>query len=122
MAWATLAAGGLAYLTSFSGVFVFDDIPAIVNNESIRSLSLPAVFRPPADATVSGRPFANFTFALNYVVDSGPFGFHLVNLAIHLGAGLLLFGVVRRSLLQVPAFAAASAPEVLAGLVSLLCG
>ena len=40
-------------------------------------------------------------FALNYALGSGTdstWGYHAVNLAIHLLAGLLLFGIVRRSL------------------------
>src|SRR5688500_4254095 len=115
-----VAAGGLAYLTSFSGVFVFDDVPAIVENHSIRSLSLPEVLRPPASATVSGRPVANVTFALNYMVGAGPFGFHLVNLSVHLAAALLLVGVVRRSLDQVTTLGTSAAAAGLAAVIGLL--
>ena len=39
------------------------------------------------------------TFAVNYLFgDVDPLGYHLVNLAIHLLAGLTLFGLVRRTL------------------------
>ena len=58
-AWIALAIAGaaiLAYQTSFGGVFIFDDRPAIVQNRSIRSLALPDVLIPPAGSTVSGRP------------------------------------------------------------------
>jgi len=45
----------------------------------------------------------NFTFAINYA--SGgvtPWGYHAVNLAIHILAGLTLFEIVRRTLAQPP--------------------
>ena len=104
-----------AYSTSFNGVFVFDDIPAIVENPTIRSLSSTAVLHPPERSTVSGRPLANLSFALNHALapadaqtamhpDEGEafyrnvWGYHATNLGIHLLAGLALFGIVRRSL------------------------
>jgi tetratricopeptide (TPR) repeat protein len=113
-------AGVYAYIPSFDGVFVFDDRPAIVENTTIRSLALRDVLRPPAGATVSGRPVANLSFALNYALAPAEardvfdpagllpdaaarfrrnvWGYHLVNLLIHVGAGLVLLGVVRRTL------------------------
>src|SRR5688500_9908277 len=105
-----------SYATSFRGVFVLDDIPAIAQNDTIRTVWPPAsALSPPADATVSGRPLANLTFALNYAlapsdardamhpVDGDAFyrnirGYHGVNLGIHAIAALVLFGTVRRTL------------------------
>jgi Tfp pilus assembly protein PilF len=95
-----------SYSNSFQGVFIGDDFPGIVQNTSIRSLSpITAPLSPPKETTVAGRPVANLTFAMNYAFGSGTnstWGYHLVNLLIHLLAGLLLFGVVRRSLLTPP--------------------
>jgi Flp pilus assembly protein TadD len=95
-------AGVVAYSNSFSGPFVFDDVEAIVENPTIRELGdIGAVFSPPFDAgqTVGGRPVLNLTFALNYAFgDLNTTGYHVVNLAIHLLAGLALFGLVRRAL------------------------
>jgi hypothetical protein len=49
--------------------------------------------------TVDGRPLLSLTFALNHAfLGPAPRGYHLVNLVIHLIAGLLLFGIVRRTL------------------------
>ncbi|MCE0496607.1 MAG: tetratricopeptide repeat protein [Methylacidiphilales bacterium] len=91
-----------AYANSFSGPFFFDDSRAIQANPSIRHLWPPwAPFLPPGELTVGGRPILNLSFALNYAAGGfTAWGYHAVNLAIHLLAGLTLVGVVRRTLLQ----------------------
>jgi protein O-mannosyl-transferase len=117
-----LAAGTWAYATSFAGVLVLDDMRAIVRNPTIRTLwPLSIPLSPPPQATVSGRPLANLSFALNYAAAPSdvrdvfepaaagspvgePFlrnvwGYHLLNLVIHLACALVLFGTVRRTLL-----------------------
>jgi len=115
-------AGVWAYSTSFAGVFVFDDGPSIVDNPHIRSLRpLTRAMSAPPDAGVSGRPIAALSLALNYALapddargvmaPAGPasppdaaerfyrnvWGYHAFNLAVHLCAALLLFGVARRT-------------------------
>lgn len=100
------------YANSLRGPFVFDDIAAIVENPTIRSLG--TAFRPPSEdaVTVGGRPLLNLTFALNYSVGGlNVFGYHLVNVAIHALAACALFGLARRTLLRpgLPAGLAAAA-------------
>ena len=96
--WAALAiiAGGVwAYSGSSSGPFVFDDGPSILGNETIRHLgSIGAVLSPPAGGqTVTGRPVLNLSLAINHALGgSSVKGYHRLNLAIHLCAGLVLFG------------------------------
>jgi hypothetical protein len=114
---AIVAIGLWSYSSSFDGVFLGDDSVSIVQNPSIRSLSpITLPLSPPKDTTLAARPIANLTFALNYAFGSGTdstWGYHFVNLVIHLAAGLLLFGVVRRSLLTPPLrsrFGEAAAP------------
>lgn len=94
-----LLAGLAAYHNSFLGPFVFDDVPAIRDNPTIRTLwPLTTPLTPPADTGVGGRPLANLSFALNHAFGGGDVrGYHAVNLLLHLGSGLLLFGVVRRT-------------------------
>lgn len=94
-----VAAVVAAYANSFSGVFVFDDEPGILRNATLRQLwPLSGPLRPPADTTLSGRPVANLTFALNHALGgTRVWGYHAVNLLIHALAGLALFGVVRRT-------------------------
>ena len=99
------AATVIAYANSFNGPFIFDDVGTILNNPTILKLW------PPRDAltglsggsTSSGRPIVNLSLAINYAL--GGFnvrGYHAFNLAIHLAAGLTLFGAVRRTLLSKP--------------------
>ena len=103
-------AGLAVYANSFRGPLVFDDLPAIRDNPSIRQLwpltgvLLPARYPALEGNTVEGRPLLNLTFALNYAASGlAVWSYHAVNLAIHLLAGLTLFGVVRRTLL-LPAY------------------
>jgi Flp pilus assembly protein TadD len=96
-----LVAALLAYQNSFSGVFLFDDVHAIVENPYIRSLwPLSQAMSAPPQSTVSGRPLVSLTLAFNYALGGlNPRGYHAFNLLVHLLCGLLLFGVVRRTLM-----------------------
>src|SRR5262245_32905589 len=102
-----IVAGISAYANSFDGILVFDDEPAIARNPSLGQLwPLTEAMRAPANTTLSGRPVASLTFAVD-VKRSGAktptdpaalTAYHALNLGIHLAAGLLLFGVTRRTL------------------------
>jgi protein O-mannosyl-transferase len=99
------AAGAWAYSTSLRGVFVLDDVRAIVRNPTIRTLWPPEVpLSPPSGSTVAGRPVANLSFAISYAAGPStptavdPASFHIGNILIHLAAALVLFGVIRRTL------------------------
>jgi len=84
---AIIVAGVLVYLNSFAGVFIYDDLREIVGNRRIRGF----------DGLWGNRPVVMFTLALNYAVGGLDVrGYHLVNLVVHLLAGLTLFGLVRR--------------------------
>jgi len=89
-------AGIWAYSNSLDGVFVLDDVRAIVLNPTLHSFS--DAFSPPPQSTVSGRPIANLSFAMSRTFGDGPRSFHVTNIAIHVLAALLVFGVVRRTL------------------------
>ena len=95
------AAAAAAYANSFNGAFQFDDIPAILDNPTLRTLWPPGVplSPPPGALTVSGRPILNLSLALNYAVSGyNPWSYHALNLLIHIGAALALFGIVSRTL------------------------
>ena len=95
----------VAYAGSLTAPFVFDDGDSIVNNPSIHHLwPLGPVLSPPYDQgqTVGGRPLLNLSLALNYAVGGTSVkGYHAVNLGIHMLAGLLVLGVVRRTLRRI---------------------
>ncbi len=93
-------AGCLAYANSVSGPFVFDDQLSIVENPSIRRWWQPGtVLFPERELPVAGRPLVNLSFALNYAGGGlQVFGYHVVNVALHLSCALLVFGLVRRTL------------------------
>lgn len=102
LALVIVAAGLLTYHNSFTGPFIFDDVKSIPENSSIRHLwPIWETLSPPHGATVEGRPVINFSLAINYAVGgTRVWGYHALNLAIHILAGCTLFGVIWRTLLQ----------------------
>ena len=95
-----IVAGLLVYSNSLSSPFLFDDQNSIIGNSQIRRLwPLSIPLSPPRDTPVAGRPLVNLSFAINYAVGGlDPWGYHLVNIVIHVIAALVLFGLVRRTL------------------------
>ncbi|MCH2133546.1 MAG: tetratricopeptide repeat protein [Phycisphaerales bacterium] len=95
LAWALrliiVIAGLVAYWNSLDGAFVYDDVPAILNNEmQLEADGLSYVQQ-------SRRPLVALSIWLNYTMGGlNPVGYHLFNLAIHLINGLLLFELIRR--------------------------
>jgi tetratricopeptide (TPR) repeat protein len=94
-----IVAAGVVYANSFSAPLVFDGEIALLNNSEIRQL-WPQTFKE-----WLGRPVGFLTFRLNYTLNEhfaregfDVWGYHGVNLAIHVAAGLALFGIVRRTL------------------------
>lgn len=97
---AILLAGFIAYHHCLPYPFVFDDEEAIAENPYIYRLWPPQylVSAPPQSA-VAGRPLIGLTLAVNYRLGGlNPWGYRLFNLAIHITAAWVLFGIVRRTL------------------------
>jgi tetratricopeptide (TPR) repeat protein len=96
-----LIAGLAAYSNSYAGVLVFDDEPAIAQNPHLHSVwPLTTSMSAPPGTTLSGRPVAALSFAIDQAISGGSLaGYHATNLFIHLVAALLVFGVTRRTLL-----------------------
>lgn len=89
--------GLITYIPSWNNQFVWDDEQFIYKNEQVLSFNVAAIF---SSSTTSGagiesnyfRPLTSLTFAIdNAIWGLQPFGFHLTNTALHLGAGLALF-------------------------------
>ena len=83
----------IGILTTAKSALVFDDWNNIIHNQDIKSLSsLPIVWhnRP-------SRFIANLSFAINFAVGKyNVFGYHLVNIAIHLLNAIVLFFLIRQ--------------------------
>ena len=80
--------------------FLFDDIPRIVENAGIRHLwpIWQVCFR--RATLVGGRPVVSLTLAVNYALGgTSVWGYHFVNLAVHILAACTLLSIVRRTLL-----------------------
>ena len=95
-------AGLLAWHNSFTGPFIFDDRHWIPENPTIRHLwPIWDVLFPPSSALVNARPVVNFSLAVNYALGGyNVWGYHALNLTIHILAGLTLLGILRRTLRQ----------------------
>jgi len=79
----------LVYSNTFYASFHFDDIPQIVENYSIRSLS------NWVDIVKGQRGVAMLTFAINYAIGGlNIVGYHIVNLAIHITNGILVYFLI----------------------------
>jgi tetratricopeptide (TPR) repeat protein len=95
-----------AYSNSLSGPFVFDDILNIQDNQSLHwtSLSWSGVQRALRESNLSSRPIANLSFALNYYFGQhNVWGYHAVNVGIHLLTALLVYWLTLATLERVPA-------------------
>jgi len=97
----TLIIGSLlAYSNSFRVPLIYDDYSSLVENMSIRSLrNWHDLLSLPSNPGIAWRPLANLTFAISYAMSGlNPLAHHVINLLIHVLAGLTLFGVLRNTL------------------------
>ncbi len=86
--------------------FIFDDLPGIVDNPSIRKLwplvgdsATGGPLNPPPLVSTARRPLPNLTLALNYRFGGlDPAGYHLFNLLLHVLAAAVLASLVTRTL------------------------
>ncbi len=80
----------VAYSDTLHHSFQFDDYNIIVNNDKIFHLDLPTII-----SSNYFRPVLFVTFALNYHFGAAdPFGYHLVNLGLHLLNMVLVFYLI----------------------------
>src|SRR5215472_2131245 len=91
-------AGALPYANALRTPFIYDDSAAVVSNEHIRTPAVPDALFAARENPAAGRPVVNYSFALNYAAgELDPFGYHLVNVVLHLVCGVVLFLVARRT-------------------------
>ncbi|MBU1710491.1 MAG: tetratricopeptide repeat protein [Proteobacteria bacterium] len=89
-----LAATILVYSNTLQAPFIFDDYPNIVENRFIQiyEISFESIKDAATKSPMGNRWLANLSLALNYSVDQlDTFGFHLVNIVLHICAGFALY-------------------------------
>ncbi|MFC1813271.1 tetratricopeptide repeat protein [Thermodesulfobacteriota bacterium] len=99
--WFALILIGLSVFTIYSNIynspFVFDDEPCIVENKNIQNLS--SYLSP--SKLLKPRAVVDLTFALNYRFGKlNVFGYHLINVWIHIINGFLVYLLVLAILKQ----------------------
>jgi protein O-mannosyl-transferase len=85
----------LVYFNSLKGSFQFDDIPLIKSHWLV---NIHEYLEHPRLAQIGNRPVLYWTFALNnQLALHQVFGFHLINLLLHIGVTLLIFFTIWRA-------------------------
>lgn len=83
----------LVYANAFSGDFHYDDYSSILSNGHLTNWE---TFAEHLDHMV--RPFLHATFLIDRsLYGNNPAGYHLLNLLLHLGSGLLVYGILTRA-------------------------
>jgi tetratricopeptide (TPR) repeat protein len=91
-----------AYSNCYRCEFLFDDMKDIVIEGNFHRLwpIWAPMFQIPPGTAASGRPMVGLSLAINYALgQTDPSGYHLFNVLIHFFSTLLLFGIVRRTLM-----------------------
>jgi len=100
----------VSYLNCFNNKFVFDDIPLILENRTIRGIEKVPYLLGIGTGRVSYRPIRTISYALDYTLnkklwrgkykgdDEGlnPLGYHISNLFYHIITSFLVFLIVYR--------------------------
>lgn len=95
-----IVAAVVAYIPSFWGEFIFDDVYYIKENDALHSMS-----KVWSIMLQSNRPVVIASIGLNYAIgELNHTGYHAFNLLVHLSAGLMLFAIVAQTL-RLPRFA-----------------
>ena len=91
----------VSYASSLNNAFVWDDEQFIYNNNYVKQFVVSKLW---TENTIAGagqtstyyRPLTTFSFAVDHAIwGLNPFGFHLTNTLLHMGAGILLFFYLR---------------------------
>ena len=118
-----LAAGLIVYSNSFHSGMVFDDHPFIISDPAVHMTAFS--WNSVKTAAIKGLPahryLPNISFALNYYFGQlNTFGYHLVNLVIHLMSGVCLFFFLRLTLRLYHKHSDEGNPDLIAFFAALL--
>lgn len=95
LTWTTLI-----YINTFDNSFHYDDERVILYNQSLKNISnFTNIFSPQSYMGMGNRPISDLTLALNYHFNEfNVFGYHLVNLLIHLAVCILVYFIANKLL------------------------
>src|SRR3989337_637106 len=95
----------LIYANSLNNPFHYDDQIYLEENSNIKTIGLPDIFLNPsrlfAPNTATGhyRPLVLSMHVMNYRIHGlTPRGYHIVNLAFHVGTAMLLYLIIKAML------------------------
>jgi tetratricopeptide (TPR) repeat protein len=93
-----IVVGCAVYANSFRGLMLFDDVSNIVQNDAVHAEGFRDLLSRSVQLLHGNRPVVDLTLALNHAISGlKPWSYHALNLAVHLAAALLFFGIVRRT-------------------------
>ena len=110
---AIILATSAAFAPAIRAPFAFDDVESITGNPTIAHVfPLSTSLNPPPRLAVSGRPAVNVSLAVDHAVSAalgidtaaesgggrGTVVYRVTNVLLHVLCGLLLFGIVRRTM------------------------
>lgn len=99
--FAGVASTAASYSSALHGPFVLDDVAFILRNthRHLEEISLEGLIRAAFHGPSPTRALANLSFALNFYLHRfDSFGYHLVNLNLHLLTGIALYYLVLKTL------------------------
>ena len=91
----------IVYAESCNAPFYYDDYPIITTNSNIHAseLSFSDIISDPVHGPGHLRPLPMITFAMNFYAGRlNPYGYHIVNIALHIAAAIALFILLRLTL------------------------
>lgn len=98
-----IALAVVCYVNSFGNGFVWDDTTLIVENSAIRNWKnwthdfVSDLYNNPVTQTFYYRPLQSLSYRLDYSLwGLYPDGYHVLNIAFHVGSAILVFLLVRR--------------------------
>lgn len=121
----TIALVILTYYIGLNGAFFFDDGPSILLAPGVQleSLSWEQIREAwqSGGSGPTGRPIAQFTFALNYFFSGfNPLAFKATNLSIHIACGALVWAVTQRTISATQSRAVPAQAQWVSGAVTLV--
>jgi protein O-mannosyl-transferase len=91
----------LVYANTLANGFVYDDGYYVLHNQAVTAFSFRQLFHPMGNNVF--RPAMSASLALNWAAGGAQaFGYHLVNILLHVAVTLLLYFLLRKLLEQVP--------------------